>query len=82
MNPWTVAQQAPPSMASSRQRYWHGLPFLSPGALPDPGLESGSPALQVDPNPKFSTFKPFSAHYTSAESGYFLILEHVKYIAL
>ena len=46
--PWTVAYQAPPSMGSSRQECWSGLPFPSPGDLPDPGIEPGSPALQAD----------------------------------
>ena len=46
--PWTVAQQAPPSMEFSRQEYWSGLPFPSPGVLPDLGIEPGSPALQED----------------------------------
>ena len=41
--PWTVAHQAPPSMGFSTQEYWSGLPFLSPGDLPDPGIEPGSP---------------------------------------
>ena len=36
---WTVAHQAPPSMGFSRQEYWSGLPFPSPGDLPDPGIE-------------------------------------------
>ena len=43
--PWDVAYQAPPSMAFSKQEYWSGLPFPSPGDLPNPGLESRSPAL-------------------------------------
>ena len=46
--PWTVAHQAPPSMGFSRQEYWSGLPFPSPGNLPDPGIEPRSPALQAD----------------------------------
>ena len=46
--PWTVAYQAPLSMGFSRQEYWSGLPFPSPGVLPDPGIETGSPALQAD----------------------------------
>ena len=46
--PWTVAYQAPPSMGFSRQEYWSGVPFLSPGDLPDPGIEPGSPAFQAD----------------------------------
>ena len=45
---WTVAYQTPPSMEFSRQEYWSGLPFPSPGDLPDPGIKSGSPALQAD----------------------------------
>ena len=46
--PWTVAYQAPPSMGFSRQEYWSGLPFPSPGDLPDPGIELRSPAFQAD----------------------------------
>ena len=46
--PWTVAYQASPSMEISRQEYWSGLPFPSPGDLPDPGIEPGSPELQAD----------------------------------
>ena len=46
--PWTAAHQAPPSTGFSRQEYWSGLPFPSPGDLPDPGIELGSPALQAD----------------------------------
>ena len=47
MTPWTVAQ-APLSMRFSRQEYWSGLPCLPPGDLPNPGIEPGSPALQID----------------------------------
>ena len=47
-NPWTVAHQAPPSMGFSRQEYWSGLPFPSPGDLPDPVIEPRSPTLQAD----------------------------------
>ena len=43
--PWTVAYQAPPSMEFSRQEYWSGVPFPSPGDLSNPGTEPGSPAL-------------------------------------
>ena len=46
--PWTVAYQAPPSMEFSKQEYWSGLPFPSPGDLPNLGIEPGSPALQAD----------------------------------
>ena len=46
--PWTVAHQAPRSMQFSKQEYWSGLLFPSPGHLPDPGIEPGSPTLQAD----------------------------------
>ena len=46
--PWTIAYQAPLSMGFSRQVCWSGLPFPSPGDLPDPGIEPGSPTLQAD----------------------------------
>ena len=46
--PWTVAHQASMSIGFSRQEYWSGLFFHSPGDLPDPGIEPGSPALQAD----------------------------------
>ena len=45
---WTVARQAPLSMGFSRQEYWSGLPFPSPGDLPNPGIEPRSPALEAD----------------------------------
>ena len=45
---WTVAHQAPLSMGFSRQEYWSGLPFPSPGDLPNSGIEPWSPALQAD----------------------------------
>ena len=47
-DPWTVAHQAPLSMGFSRQEYGSGLPFPSPGDLPDPGIEPRSPTLQAD----------------------------------
>ena len=43
--PCTVAHQAPLSMGFSRQEYWSGLPLPSPGDLPDPGIETRSPAI-------------------------------------
>ena len=46
VTPWTVAYQAPQSVEFSRQEYWNGLPFPSPGDLPNPGMEPGSSALQ------------------------------------
>ena len=55
-----VAYQAPPSMGFSRQEYWSGLPFPSPGDLPNSGIEPGSPALQ-------QTFYPLSHQESPAE---------------
>ena len=46
--PWIVARQAPLSMGFSRQEYWSGLPFPSPGDLPHPEIKPGFPALQAD----------------------------------
>ena len=57
MTPWTVGHQAPLSMGFPRPEYWSGLPFPSPGDLPDPGNEPGSPALQVDSLPSESPGK-------------------------
>jgi len=51
VTPWTVDYQAPQSMECSRQEYWSGLPFPSPGDLPDPGIEPGSPALLANTLP-------------------------------
>ena len=48
VTPWILAHQAPLSMGFSRQEYWSGLPFPSPGDLPDLGIKPRSPALQVD----------------------------------
>ena len=49
--PWTIACQTPLSMGFSRQEYWSGVPFPSPGDLPNPGIEPQSPALQADSLP-------------------------------
>ena len=58
VTPWTVAFEAPPSTGFSRQEYWSGLPFPSPGDLPDPGIKPGYPACLADSlplNPQGST---------------------------
>ena len=49
--PWTVAYQDPPSMGFFRQEYWSGLPFPSPGDIPDPRIKPRSPALEADALP-------------------------------
>ena len=59
VTPWTVAHQAPPSMEFSRQEYWSGLPFPSPGDLPNTGMEPRSPALQADALPVWATREPY-----------------------
>ena len=51
VTPWTVACQVPLSMGFPRQDCWSGLPFPSPGDLPDPGMKPRSPALQADSLP-------------------------------
>jgi len=58
VTPWTVAHQAPLSIEFSRQQHWSGLPFPSPGDLPDPRIEPGSPTLQVDSLPSEPPGKP------------------------
>ena len=62
--PWTVAYQASPSREFSRQEYWSGLPFPSPGDIPDPGIKPRYPELQavsLPPKPpgKTSIRSPF-----------------------
>ena len=59
VTPWTVAYHTPPSMGFSRQEYWSGLPFPSPGDLPDPRIEPGSPALYTDALPSEPPGKSF-----------------------
>ena len=58
--PWTVSYQDPPSMQFSRQGYWSGLPFPSPGNLPDPGIKPESPELA---GAFFTTEPPGSPRY-------------------
>ena len=62
LTPWTIAYKAPLSMEFSRQEYWSGLPFPSPGDLPHPGIEPRSPALQADTLP---SEPPGSPHYST-----------------
>ena len=71
---WTVAYQASPSVGFSRQEYWSGLPFPSPGDPPDPGIEPRSPTLQADALPSEPPGKPskcFRPHH---------ILEATKFL--
>ena len=57
VTPWTVAHQAPLSMGFSRQEYWSGLPFPSPGDLPNPGIEPESPVCPALAG-RFATTEP------------------------
>ena len=66
--PWTVPYQAPPSMGFSRQEYWSGLPFPSPGDLPDPGIEPGSPAFQADALTSEPPGKPCINHHLNVST--------------
>ena len=58
VTPWTVAHQASLSIGLSKQQYWNALPFLSPGDLPEPRIETGSPVLQADSLPTEPPGKP------------------------
>jgi len=61
--------QASLSMGFSRQEYWSGLPFPSPGDLPDSGIEPGSPTLQADSLLwKDTCFPDFKLHYITVDS--------------
>ena len=82
--PWTVAYQAPPSTGFSRQEYWSGLPFPSPGDLPDSGIEPGSPALQAD---TLTSEPPGKLLYIvvyicQSQNCSYLSLRNVKHLAL
>ena len=68
---WTTAHQASLSMRFSRQGYWSGLPFPFPGDLPNPGTESGSPALQADSLPTKLQGRPLF---------YFLLCRNVQHV--
>ena len=61
--PWAGAHQAPLSMGFSRQKYWSGLPFPSPGILPYPKIEPWSPALPADSVPSEPLGKPILHMY-------------------
>ena len=71
----TVARKTPLSMEFSRQEYWRGLPFASPGDLPHSGIEPGSIALQADFYPLRLTVK-FSHFHLSLWLDLFIKLHH------
>ena len=55
---WSAAHQAPLSMEFSRQEYWSGLPFSSPGDRPNPGTEPASPTSPALAGRFFTTEQP------------------------
>ena len=71
--PWTVVCQAPLSLGFSGQEYWSGLPFASPGYLPDPGIEPWSPASQADSLPTELQGKQYQ------KTRFILQAEHISF---
>ena len=62
--PWIVACQTPLSMEFSRQEYWSGFPFPTPGDLPDPGIEPASPVASALAGGFFTTLSPRSPSFS------------------
>ena len=71
---WTVACQAPLFMGLPRQESWSGLPFPSPGDLPNPGLKPLSPAWQVDSLPTELSGKPFLLNIVKFIEGFIILI--------
>ena len=69
VTPWTGARQAPLSVGFSRQGHWSGLPFPSPGELPDPGIEPRSSALRGQPTPRDQLPRPPRQSVTEPTKG-------------
>ena len=74
VTPWTVTCKAPLSMGFSRQGYWSGLPCPLPGALPDPGIEPRSPALQADSLPSEPAETPYQIVWNIFSHIHFTLL--------
>ena len=64
VTPWTVACEAPLSMGFLRQEYWSGLPFPSPGDLPNPGIEPTPLMSPASAGVFFATESPGKPHMT------------------
>ena len=71
---WTIAHQAPLSMGFSRQEYWSGLPFPSPGDLPNPGTEPESPRVSSIAGGFFTAEPPGYLSLQMARFHFFLWL--------
>ena len=67
LTPWTVACQASLSMEFSRQQYWSGLPFPSPGDFPDPGIKPVSPVSPTVAGRFFITYRRLSGRFFITE---------------
>ena len=80
VTPWTVAHQASLSMGFSRQEYCSGLPFPSPGDLPNPGIEPRSPALQADALPSEPPGKPLESAVESNLTSVTFVLYSLEQI--
>ena len=79
VTPWTVAHQAPPSMGFSRQEYWSGLTFPSPGDLPNPGIEPRCPSSQADSlssEPSKPQIKLHHSHALKSCNGFLLPMSY------
>ena len=76
---WTIACQVPVSVGFSRQEYWSGLPFPSPGDLPDPGIKPRSPALQADSLPSEPSGKPHKHEEKMNYSGFTKCFQYEKH---
>ena len=63
VTPWTVTLQAPLSMEFSKQEFWSGLPFPTPGDFPNPGIELIAPALKSGFSTTARSGKPTGAQY-------------------
>ena len=81
VTPWTAACHPPLSMEFSRQEYWSGLPFPTPGDLPHPGIESVSPAWQVDSLPLCHLGNLY-VYYTSIKLSYKILFTTYAYKGL
>ena len=81
LSPWTVvAQEAPLSIGFSRQQYWSGLPFPSPGDLPNIGSEPRSPSLQADSLP--SEPPGIQTHYDLNKRSLFSSVQSLSHVQL
>ena len=83
VTPWTVACQAPLSMGFSRQEYWRGLPFPTPGDLPNPGIETTSPEFPALAGGFFTTSATWEAQFYESSLLsllYIHMLSHSNYL--